>query len=135
MEINVKLIRTQTQGKAVRGEISFPIGDKTYTYPTLENKDFLIPAGRYPLKRTWSPKFKKLLPLLLDVPDREGIRIHQGSRPEHSEGCILVEPIAQMNLDIMFNCAELHYEPEIDAPIRLDVFIEIKNLSTRLCKE
>ena len=41
----------------------------TYTESTLENADFIIPAGVYPVERTWSPKFKKLLPLIDNVPD------------------------------------------------------------------
>ena len=37
-----------------------------------------------------SPKFKRLLPIVQNVPQRSGIRIHRGSKPEHSTGCVLV---------------------------------------------
>ena len=57
------------------GEITLPFGETLLKYPTLENADFIIPAGTYPLSRTWSPRFKKLLPLVENVPEREGIRI------------------------------------------------------------
>ena len=89
--ITITLNRQKTQGKAVPGTITFPYRNGTETAKTLENADFLIPAGIYPLDLTWSPKFKKLLPLVQDVPDREGIRIHMGTKPEHSTGCILVD--------------------------------------------
>ena len=57
---------------------------------TLENSDYIIPDGTYPVSVTFSPKFQKNLPLIDKVPKRSGIRIHTGSRPEHSQGCVLV---------------------------------------------
>jgi len=110
--ITVTLIRRNKKGKAVNGTITFPIGEKTFSYPTLENADFIIPAGIYPLNRTWSPKFKKLLPIIEEVPEREGIRIHMGTKPEHSQGCILSNFAAISNLDVMFNYIEHNYEDE-----------------------
>ena len=110
--ITVTLTRKSKIGKAVNGTITFPIGERSFTYPTIENADFIIPAGTYPLNRTWSPKFKKLLPIIEEVPEREGIRIHMGTKPEHSTGCVLVTPMAAANLDIMFNYIEKNYEDE-----------------------
>ena len=49
-----------------------------------------IPAGAYPLRVTFSPRFKKPLPLVSDVPGFEGIRIHAGNTAKDTEGCILV---------------------------------------------
>jgi hypothetical protein len=49
-----------------------------------------IPAGRYEIAVTFSNRFQKFLPLLLSVPDFQGVRIHPGNRPEDTEGCILV---------------------------------------------
>ena len=59
-------------------------------HPTNHLRPKAIPAGRYAVAVTWSPKFKRWLPLLLKVPYRSGIRIHAGNNPEDSSGCILV---------------------------------------------
>lgn len=48
-----------------------------------------IPYGEYEIKVTYSPKFKRELPILLNVPHFEGIRIHRGNDRSHTEGCIL----------------------------------------------
>jgi len=49
-----------------------------------------IPFGRYRIIVTYSPKFKRRLPLLLEVMHFEAIRIHNGTNATHSHGCILV---------------------------------------------
>ena len=49
-----------------------------------------IPAGTYKVEITMSVRFKRLLPLLIRVPNFEGIRIHPGNKAEDTDGCILV---------------------------------------------
>ena len=49
-----------------------------------------IPEGRYPIVITFSPTFKKWLPLLVNVPMFSGIRIHVGNTAKDTQGCILV---------------------------------------------
>jgi hypothetical protein len=49
-----------------------------------------IPTGRYPIAYTYSPRFKKHLPLLLQVPAFEGIRIHAGNTHRDTSGCLLL---------------------------------------------
>ena len=49
-----------------------------------------IPAGVYKMAMSWSPKFQKMLPILFDVPNFEGIRIHPGNSSKDTQGCILL---------------------------------------------
>lgn len=56
----------------------------------LENGRTLIPEGLYEVDLTYSPKFNRELPILLNVPERDGIRIHPGNYAKDSAGCILL---------------------------------------------
>lgn len=49
-----------------------------------------IPAGHYKVTMKQSPRFKRVLPYLHDVPHFLGILIHSGNDASHTEGCILV---------------------------------------------
>lgn len=78
--------------KSVIGELYIPQGVFCHTLePPLGHPTHpCIPLGTYPLKISWSPKFKADLPHILDVPGRSAIEIHVGNAPEDTEGCILV---------------------------------------------
>ena len=84
----IHLTRISRAEKAVRGTIT----GTAHVLPTLENAEFIIPEGKYELKMTYSPRFKKMMPLVDGVKGRSGIRIHTGTIPEHSQGCILMTP-------------------------------------------
>jgi hypothetical protein len=60
-----------------------------------------IPAGEYRLRVTYSNRFRRLLPLLVNAPggtirfgqnliDDCGVRIHSGNTAADTEGCLLV---------------------------------------------
>jgi len=123
----ISIQRRQPDGKAVNGMMDFDIGGTVMHFKTLENADFIIPAGRYRVSLTWSPKFKKLLPLIEDVPNREGIRIHAGTIPEHSTGCVLTTPGAMSCLRVLFNRVEKSNAIKDENEPDEVVFIEIKD--------
>ncbi len=125
--LTLKLIRKSSAGKAVFGTMVLPLEQGEFVADTIENADFLIPAGKYPLRLTcdflipagkyplrltWSPRFKKLMPLIDEVPEREGIRIHMGTKPEHSQGCVLVSYLALENLKVLFNQRKKWYDED-----------------------
>ena len=89
----IRLIRNKPQGNAITGRLV--IDGRWFCY-TLERVGYQIPALCYHVAVTMSPKFRRLLPLVQNVPQkgdkalRQGIRFHRGSKPEHSTGCILV---------------------------------------------
>lgn len=49
-----------------------------------------IPRGRYRLITSFSNRFQRVLPAVLDVPGFTGVRIHGGNDAEDSHGCVLV---------------------------------------------
>ena len=49
-----------------------------------------IPPGRYEIRDTWSPRFKKNMLELMNVPGFTGIRIHSGSTADDSAGCLII---------------------------------------------
>ena len=83
----LKLIRNKANGSAITGRL---VIDGCWFCNTLERKGYEILALCYRVQVTMSPKFKRLLPIVQNVPQRSGIRIHRGTKPEHSKGCILV---------------------------------------------
>ena len=55
-----------------------------------------IPRGTYKVTISWSNRFKRLMPHILDVPQFTGVRIHAGNTPENTEGC----PLIGMSYDV-----------------------------------
>ncbi len=63
--------------------------DGVYACDTLEPPK-PIPAGTYKVIINQSARFKRLMPLYLNVPGYEGVRLHWGNKPTDSIGCTLV---------------------------------------------
>ena len=116
-----KLLRKHSEGEAVVGklyEVHYYFNKRSGQYveglrfvcDTLENAAFLIPALVYRVQVTKSPKFGRLLPELVQVPGRTGIRFHQGTKPEHSKGCILVSAENEQKLTALWLKEQQNHE-------------------------
>ena len=83
----LQLIRNNPQGAAISGRL---VINGRWFCNTLERVGYQIPALCYHLAVTMSPKFRRLLPIVQNVPGRLGIRVHVGKVPKHSTGCVLL---------------------------------------------
>jgi hypothetical protein len=93
MKLNLK--RKWFSGKSTIGELyvdgefcCFTLEDVERTEKTYG--ETAIPCGTYPVIVTPSRRFRRLMPLLVGVPNFSGIRIHPGNDDGDTEGCILV---------------------------------------------
>ena len=117
----IKLIRNEPRGNAITGRL---VIDGRWYCDTLERVGYQIPPLCYHVAVTMSPKFKRLLPIVQNVPRlpiansqspiayRTGIRFHAGTKPEHSTGCILVpnRAIEKELTDFILNAQNEHDE-------------------------
>ena len=104
----IRLIRNEAKGNAITGRL---VIDGRWFCNTLERVGYQIPALCYHVAVTMSPKFKRLLPIVQNVPQRSGIRIHRGSKPEHSSGCVLVpDRVTEDNLTQIILKAQQEHE-------------------------
>jgi len=115
---SILLTRKSKDGKAVRGCLRF----EGQEIATLENVDYIIPVGIYEVRVTYSPRFKRMLPLVMQVPGRSGIRFHRGTKPEHSKGCILVSAVNEQQITAKWLALQASNEP-----IKLTIEYETRN--------
>jgi hypothetical protein len=77
----------------------FTLEDKVRELPGINVAEWKVPAetaipkGIYKVIITFSDHFQKFLPLLVDVPGFDGVRIHPGNIDSDTEGCVLVGKI------------------------------------------
>lgn len=88
----IALKETYTIGKLYINDVYFcdTIEDKVREPGVKVYGKTAIPYGKYKIIINYSPKFKKMLPRLLDVPGFSGVLIHSGNTADDSSGCILV---------------------------------------------
>ncbi len=93
--MKLKLVREAFTDKSTIGSLSV---DGVYLCHTLEDVvrdvkiagETCIPFGSYQVIINRSERFKRDMPLLMNVPGFSGIRIHPGNTDADTHGCILV---------------------------------------------
>lgn len=95
--MELKLNRIFLGSSATIGELYI---DKKYIADTLEDRvrpegekvygKTAIPEGVYKVVLSYSQRFKKILPEILNVPNFTGIRMHCGNSSADSSGCVLI---------------------------------------------
>ena len=93
MKIEVK--RLHRTSNSTIGELTIDGKFECYTLEDVERDvkikgETAIAKGTYKVIINQSNRFKRLLPLLISVPNFEGVRIHAGNSNHDTEGCILV---------------------------------------------
>ena len=104
----LQLIRNNPQSSAITGRL---VINGRFFCNTMERVGYQIPAICYPIRVTQSPRFKRLLPIVQNVPQRSGIRFHRGTKPQHSTGCILIPADKEKALtDLILQAQQSHEE-------------------------
>jgi hypothetical protein len=93
--MQLQVLRKTFTGQSTIGEL---LVDGQFECFTLEDVvrpekifgETAIPDGSYRVVVTMSPRFKRRLPLLVDVPGYTGVRIHPGNTRRDTLGCLLV---------------------------------------------
>ena len=135
--MKLELVRRTFGEKATTGDLyidgvweSFTLEDHVRTGPKVPGET-AIPEGVYRVIVTPSPRFKRPLPLLVNVPGFDGIRIHPGNSHEDTAGCLLVgegvhelsgEPRLTKSVSA-FNCLYEKIEEALEAGESVSIYV------------
>ena len=134
MELSLK--RTTASENSTIGELSINDTFECYTLEDVVRPVKMagltaIPSGSYEVVITYSARFKRPMPLLLKVPDFDGVRIHWGNTDEDTEGCILVGKTKSKDFIGSSRVAFAQLFPKLEAASKIEkIFIEITNVAS-----
>ncbi|MCU0369898.1 MAG: DUF5675 family protein [Bacteroidales bacterium] len=132
--MNLTVIRKYPSTDCVIGELFIDGVFECYTLEDVERPVKIagvtaIPRGHYELVITFSARFQKLLPLLLNVPNFDGVRIHTGNTAAHTEGCILVGKSRTENQVLQSKDAFAALFPKLQAAAEKEkIILEVKGV-------
>lgn len=136
--MKLKLIRDTHNPKQTLGKLFIDGKFETYTCEDPEREvagqpvsawkipgQTAIPRGTYRVQITLSPKYKRLMPVLVNVPGFDGIRIHSGNTADDSEGCILLGDIRFATYIGASRIAVARVQDKIDSAIQFGEIVTI----------
>lgn len=111
--MNLALIRELSANGCTIGSLTVNGTFECYTLEDVVRDEKIhgetaIPAGTYEVRVTFSNRFQRDLPLLIGVPNFEGVRIHPGNTAANTEGCILP---GQTRTDSSVGASRLAFNP------------------------
>jgi len=122
MKLTIK--RLHKTDKCTIGEMAIDGKFEAYTLEDVERKEKVfgktaIPTGVYELTMTMSNRFKKMMPLLLNVPNYSGVRIHSGNTANDTEGCILLGQSRGVDCILSSKAAIEKFYPKLEAALKV----------------
>jgi len=122
MKLNLK--RLHKTDNSTIGELYIDGKFEAYTLEDIERDTKVfgktaIPKGTYEVIMTMSNRFKKMMPLLLNVPGYEGVRIHSGNDATQTEGCILLGTTRSVDFIGGSRDAIAKFYPKLEAGLKV----------------
>lgn len=131
MEMKMKLIRGKGNAKSVEGKLYIDGVFECYTVEDADRKlekggvkiqdKTAIPRGTYQVTWNHSNHFNKDMPLLIGVPQFEGVRIHAGNSDVDTEGCIIVGAVNNVDGDDWISASKVAVDrlyPKISSAVK-----------------
>ena len=132
--MNLKLIRKIFTSESTIGELYVDEVFECYILEDVVRDDGVkvdgetaIPYGKYPVTVTYSPRFSRYLPLLNNVPNYSGVRIHSGNTAADTEGCLITGTTQGENIVLQSRDAfnklypKLSYASQEGEPISIEI--------------
>lgn len=132
--MNLRLVREPSSLGATMG-VLFVNG--AYECFTLEDQlrpdgkiagETAIPSGRYQIKLTFSNRFQRIMPELLNVPNFTGVRLHAGNTTADTQGCPLVGADRGVAMVLRSRFAFAHLMAQLEQATD-DIWITVENPS------
>ena len=128
--MNLTLKRTNKNAECTIGELYVDGKFECYTLEDVVRDNGVkvdgqtaIPAGTYRIVLSMSNRFQKILPLLENVPNFQGVRRHSGNTAQDTEGCILVGRIKTQNSILESRLAFSHLFPQLQQADKITITV------------
>lgn len=108
MKPTLTIRRYEKNGDSIFSDVTFTSKNYRATWQGIERLGYEIPLGTFNSSFTFSPKFNCQL-YLIDVPNRQGIRIHAGNSYTDVTGCLIIGQHRWNNVIVNSKIALTHF--------------------------